>query len=97
MAAGTLTVLERDTGFKHAIAAMISVAALLNTCGKSDGVILLNAFLHSFLACLTAASAVGIADTAATVATPAAADDFVLGRGHLYKLFLSCRYRHFSP
>ena len=97
IAAGTWTVLESDTGFKHATAAVIAVTALLNTCGKSGGDILLKTFLHTFLAFLTAASAVGIAVAAATDATPAVADDFVLGLCPLYRLFLSCTYSHFSP
>ena len=100
LAAGTWLVLESDTGFKHAIAAMIAVTALLNTCGKSVGDILLKTFLHSFFASLTAAYAVGIAVAAATdetAATPADADDFVRGFGPLYRLFLSCKYSHFSP
>ena len=99
IAAGTWTVLESDTGFKHATAAVIAVTALLDTCGKSGGGggILLKTFLHSFLAFLTAASAVGIAVAAATDATPAVADDFVLGLCPLYRLFLSCTYSHFSP
>lgn len=70
-AAGTLTVLERDIG----TAAMIAVTALLNTCGTRDGDIHLKTFLHSFLASLTAGSAVD----AATVATPAAAGDLCTG------------------
>ena len=78
IAAGTWTALESDTEFKHATAATIAATALLNTCGKSVGDILLETFLHSFLAFLTA---VGIAVAAATDATPAVADDFDLGFG----------------